>query len=94
MTSLQYENPLPQSSVALIERFAPLAPDYDVLFCDVWGVIHNGVAAFADACEALARFRVGRRHRDPAHQCAAACRRSRAHPRPARRSARGLRRHR
>ncbi|MGA8615342.1 MAG: TIGR01459 family HAD-type hydrolase [Xanthobacteraceae bacterium] len=50
---------MPQSSVALIERFAPLAPDYDILFCDVWGVIHNGVAAFADACEALARFRSG-----------------------------------
>jgi len=45
--------------VPLIERFAPLAPGYDVLFCDVWGVIHNGVAAFADACDALARFRSG-----------------------------------
>ncbi len=40
-----------------IEHFAPLAPDYDVLLCDVWGVIHNGVAAFAPACEALLRFR-------------------------------------
>jgi HAD superfamily hydrolase (TIGR01459 family) len=59
MTSFQYENPLSQTNVPLIERFAPLAPDYDVLFCDVWGVVHNGVAAFADACEALARFRSG-----------------------------------
>jgi HAD superfamily hydrolase (TIGR01459 family) len=50
---------LPQANVPLIERFAPLAPDYDVLFCDVWGVVHNGVAAFADACDALARFRSG-----------------------------------
>lgn len=41
----------------VIERFAPLARDYDVLLCDVWGVVHNGVAAFAAACEALARFR-------------------------------------
>ena len=40
-----------------IESFAPLARDYDVLFCDVWGVVHNGLAAFPDACEALARFR-------------------------------------
>ena len=31
--------------------------DYDVLLCDVWGVIHNGVAAFAPACDALLRFR-------------------------------------
>lgn len=40
-----------------IEHFAPLAHDYDVLLCDVWGVIHNGVAAFAPACDALLRFR-------------------------------------
>jgi HAD superfamily hydrolase (TIGR01459 family) len=59
MTSLKNENLLPQANVPLVERFAPLAPDYDVLFCDVWGVVHNGVAAFADACEALARFRSG-----------------------------------
>jgi HAD superfamily hydrolase (TIGR01459 family) len=57
MTSIPNENPLPRPSVPLIERFAPLAVDYDVLFCDVWGVVHNGVAAFADACDALARFR-------------------------------------
>src|SRR6202042_2603165 len=41
----------------VIDHFAPLAPDYDVLLCDVWGVIHNGIAAFAPACEALMRFR-------------------------------------
>jgi HAD superfamily hydrolase (TIGR01459 family) len=40
-----------------IERFEPLAHDYDVLLCDVWGVVHNGVAAYQSACEALARFR-------------------------------------
>jgi HAD superfamily hydrolase (TIGR01459 family) len=44
----------------IIERFAPLARAYDVLLCDVWGVLHNGVAAFAPACQALARFRAGR----------------------------------
>jgi HAD superfamily hydrolase (TIGR01459 family) len=44
----------------LIERFAPLARAYDVLFCDVWGVVHNGVAAFAPACAALKRFRADR----------------------------------
>ena len=42
-----------------IERFAPLATDYDVLLCDVWGVVHNGIAAFTDAVDALARFRAG-----------------------------------
>jgi HAD superfamily hydrolase (TIGR01459 family) len=43
--------------VPLIEHFGPLTHHYDVLFCDVWGVVHNGVAAFADACAALTRFR-------------------------------------
>jgi HAD superfamily hydrolase (TIGR01459 family) len=42
-----------------IERFAPLARDYDLLLCDVWGVVHNGLAAFPAACEALMRFRAG-----------------------------------
>ncbi|MGB7079705.1 MAG: TIGR01459 family HAD-type hydrolase [Xanthobacteraceae bacterium] len=40
-----------------IENFEPLARDYDVLLCDVWGVIHNGLAAFPAACDALLRFR-------------------------------------
>jgi HAD superfamily hydrolase (TIGR01459 family) len=34
-----------------------LAPAYDVLLCDVWGVIHNGRESFPAACAALARFR-------------------------------------
>jgi HAD superfamily hydrolase (TIGR01459 family) len=41
------------------DHFAALAPLYDVAFCDVWGVVHNGVAAFPEACDALARFRRG-----------------------------------
>lgn len=36
---------------------AELAPRYDVLLSDVWGVIHNGRESFPAACEALARFR-------------------------------------
>jgi len=43
----------------LIERFESLARDYDVVLCDVWGVLHNGVAAFAHACDTLQRFRAG-----------------------------------
>ena len=42
---------------SFIERFEPLARAYDVLLCDVWGVIHNGLAAFPAACETLTRFR-------------------------------------
>jgi HAD superfamily hydrolase (TIGR01459 family) len=36
---------------------AALAPDYDVLLCDVWGVVHNGVAFFEKSVDALIRFR-------------------------------------
>jgi HAD superfamily hydrolase (TIGR01459 family) len=43
--------------LTVIERFAPLASRYDVLLCDVWGVVHNGIAAFPEAGDALARFR-------------------------------------
>jgi len=42
-----------------IERFSTLAPAYDVVLSDVWGVVHNGVAAYRDAGDALARFRAG-----------------------------------
>ncbi|HSP50069.1 MAG TPA: TIGR01459 family HAD-type hydrolase [Pseudolabrys sp.] len=34
-----------------------LAADYDALLCDVWGVVHNGIAAFPHACDALMRAR-------------------------------------
>jgi HAD superfamily hydrolase (TIGR01459 family) len=42
-----------------LERIEPLARGYDVLLCDIWGVVHNGIAAFSDACTALTRFRQG-----------------------------------
>jgi HAD superfamily hydrolase (TIGR01459 family) len=38
-------------------HFATLADDYDVVLSDVWGVVHNGVIASTEACDALARFR-------------------------------------
>jgi len=33
-----------------------LAPNYDALLCDAWGVIHNGVELFPGVEEALVRF--------------------------------------
>lgn len=30
---------------------------FPALFCDIWGVVHNGIAAFGPACEALTRYR-------------------------------------
>jgi HAD superfamily hydrolase (TIGR01459 family) len=41
----------------LIEHFGPLARDYEALLCDVWGVVHNGLAAFPETCAALEHFR-------------------------------------
>jgi len=40
-----------------IAHFSELAPGYDVLLSDVWGVVHNGLAAFPHACDALMRAR-------------------------------------
>jgi HAD superfamily hydrolase (TIGR01459 family) len=45
------------SSPPFTPHFSTLAPAYDVVLCDVWGVVHNGVVAFTDACGALTRFR-------------------------------------
>jgi HAD superfamily hydrolase (TIGR01459 family) len=42
-----------------IDRFGPLATNYDVVLSDVWGVVHNGLTAFPEACDALTRFRAG-----------------------------------
>ncbi|MFN3931643.1 MAG: TIGR01459 family HAD-type hydrolase [Brevundimonas sp.] len=33
-----------------------IAADYDILLCDVWGVIHNGRESWPEACAALTRF--------------------------------------
>jgi HAD superfamily hydrolase (TIGR01459 family) len=45
------------TSPKLADHFADIAPAYDVLLCDVWGVIHNGRESFPVACAALARYR-------------------------------------
>ncbi len=42
-----------------IAGLSAVAPDYRALLCDVWGVVHNGLAAFPEAGAALARFRDG-----------------------------------
>lgn len=51
MTDTNLQMPqFPSGLSAIFER-------YDVILCDVWGVIHNGRYAFDEACEALVRFR-------------------------------------
>jgi len=43
----------------ITSHFAALAGDYDIVLSDVWGVVHNGIAATPEACDALTRFRAG-----------------------------------
>jgi HAD superfamily hydrolase (TIGR01459 family) len=43
----------------LVRGLADLASGYNVILSDVWGVVHNGLVAFENATEALARFRAG-----------------------------------
>ena len=44
-------------SPPFLDHCGPLLADYDVVLCDVWGVIHNGVESFPAACAALRRAR-------------------------------------
>jgi HAD superfamily hydrolase (TIGR01459 family) len=45
------------TSLRFAERLRHLVVDVDVLLSDIWGVVHNGLEAFPDACEALHNFR-------------------------------------
>ena len=45
-----------KTSPRTISGLSEIAQDYDVLLCDVWGVIHNGRERFPEACAALERF--------------------------------------
>ncbi|MEZ5842900.1 MAG: TIGR01459 family HAD-type hydrolase [Hyphomicrobiaceae bacterium] len=47
--------PLPPPPI--IESADALLARYDVVFCDVWGVVHDGRTAYVAGCAALARFR-------------------------------------
>lgn len=46
-----------RTSVPILDRAGELLARYDVLFCDVWGVVHDGFKALAAADDALIRFR-------------------------------------
>ncbi len=43
--------------VQIVENLAEIAHQYDAVFCDLWGCLHNGVTAFPEAVEALRGFR-------------------------------------
>jgi HAD superfamily hydrolase (TIGR01459 family) len=47
----------PPAGIPILASISSLAPAADVWLSDVWGVIHNGRAAFPAAVDACARFR-------------------------------------
>jgi HAD superfamily hydrolase (TIGR01459 family) len=47
MTTLRY-----------VERLRDLVDGVDVVLSDVWGVVHNSIVSFPEACDALHRFRM------------------------------------
>lgn len=41
----------------IVDSLSDLAADYDAVFCDLWGVLHDGVTVFPEAAAALRSFR-------------------------------------
>jgi HAD superfamily hydrolase (TIGR01459 family) len=44
-------------TVRQISGLSEISGRYDAVLCDIWGVLHNGVASFPPASEALSSFR-------------------------------------
>jgi HAD superfamily hydrolase (TIGR01459 family) len=47
------------NSQRLLTGLHEIAAGHDALICDVWGVVHNGVRPYENACAALKSFREG-----------------------------------
>src|SRR5437879_10193208 len=45
------------TTIRFAEKLRGLVGGVDVVLSDIWGVVHNGLVAFPEACEALHRFR-------------------------------------
>jgi len=45
------------TALRFAERLRDVVGGAEVLLSDIWGVVHNGLAAFPDACQALHKFR-------------------------------------
>src|SRR6201992_2961723 len=45
------------TTLRFAEHLRDLVAGVDVLLSDIWGVVHNGLVAFPEACEALHSFR-------------------------------------
>jgi HAD superfamily hydrolase (TIGR01459 family) len=44
-------------TLRFVERLRDLVVGVDVVLSDIWGVVHNGLEAFPEACEALGTYR-------------------------------------
>ena len=44
-------------TLRFVENLRDLVGDVDVVLSDIWGVVHNGLEAFPEACAALHTFR-------------------------------------
>ena len=45
------------TSLRFVEKLRDLVGSVEVVLSDIWGVVHNGLEAFPEACEALHNFR-------------------------------------
>ena len=45
------------TSLRFVERLRDVAGGAEILLSDIWGVVHNGLVAFPEACDALHSFR-------------------------------------
>ena len=57
----------------IIRSLSDISDRYDVLYCDLWGCLHNGKALFPEAVAALQAFR--RRPSPGGTTCRPCCRR-------------------
>ena len=39
------------TSLRFVEQLRDLVGDVDVVLSDIWGVVHNGLESFPEACE-------------------------------------------
>lgn len=46
-----------EHTIPILSSIADLGPPREAWLTDIWGVMHNGVAPFASACDACSRFR-------------------------------------
>jgi HAD superfamily hydrolase (TIGR01459 family) len=45
------------TSLRFVERLSELVDGVEVILSDIWGVVHNGLESFPEACEALHTYR-------------------------------------